>query len=98
MNPDFKATSSMNVREEIRQFHQIQKKLAPMYKDIFPDHVAPRTVIIVPSASVDIETLSKVTGVHHYEERMLCLLILLRMPRTKIIFVTSQPVHEAIID
>jgi hypothetical protein len=42
--------------------------------------------------------LSKITGVHHYEERMLCLLILLRLPRTSLVFVTSQPIHDAIID
>lgn len=42
--------------------------------------------------------MSKVPGVHHYEERMLCLLILLRMPRTKLVFVTSQPIHDSIID
>ena len=60
--------------------------------------MAPRTVIIVPSASLDYDVLSKIAGVHHYEERMLCLLILLRMPRTNLIFVTSQPIHESIID
>ena len=52
----------------------------------------------MPSASLDEDVLSKVPGAHHYEERMLCLLILLRMPRTKLIFVTSQPVHDSIID
>ena len=92
------AFSSMSLDEERRRFAEIQKKLAPIYRDIFPDRVAPRTVIIVPSSSVDQEVLRKITGVHHYEERMLCLLILLRMPRTKLIFLTSQPIHESIID
>ena len=59
---------------------------------------APRTVLIVPSLSLDQQVMAKVSGVHHYEERMLCLLLLLRMPRTQVIYVTSTPISEAIID
>jgi hypothetical protein len=88
----------MSFDEERREFAKLQRRLVPIYRDIFPDRVAPRTVIIVPSASLDEDVLSKVPGAHHYEERMLCLLILLRMPRTKLIFVTSQPIHDSIID
>lgn len=88
----------VSLDEERRQFAKLQSRLAPLYRDIFPDRVAPRTVITIPSLSLDEEVLSKVPGVHHYEERMLCLLILLRMPRTKLIFVTSQPIHDSIID
>ena len=98
MSPNAESENTQANLDEIRQFHEIQKKLAPIYRNIFPDRVAPRTVVVVPSTSLDIETLSKVTGVHHYEERMLCLLILLRLPRTELIFVTSQPIHEAIVD
>jgi hypothetical protein len=39
-----------------------------------------------------------VKGVVHYEERMLCLLMLLRMPRTQVIYVTSIPIDNSIID
>jgi len=87
-----------NMDLEKKKFAQIQKQLVPIYRDIFPDRVAEQTVIIVPSASLDIEVLSKITGIHHYEERLLCLLILLRLPRTNLIFVTSQPIHDSIID
>ena len=38
--------------------------------------------------------LSKVTGILQYEQRMLCLLMLLRMPLTKLIYITSVPVPE----
>ena len=78
MNRNSESTHIKVDLNEKQQFMEIQKKLAPIYRDIFPDRVAPRTVIIIPSLSLDIETLSKVTGAHHYEERMLCLLILLR--------------------
>jgi len=98
-NPNAQSTQSqVELEEERRQFAQLQTLLAPIYRDIFPDRVAPRTVIIIPSASLDNEVLSKISGVQHYEERMLCLLILLRMPRTNLIFVTSQPIHDSITE
>jgi hypothetical protein len=59
---------------------------------------APRTVLIVPSLSLDQEVLARISGVHHYEERMLCLLLLLRLPRTRVIYVSSRPIPEPIID
>lgn len=90
--------STMSLDQERREFAKLQRRLVPIYRDIFPDRVAPRTVIIIPSLSLDEDVLSKVPGVHHYEERMLCLLILLRMPRTKLVFVTSRPIHDSIID
>lgn len=42
--------------------------------------------------------MAKVSGVAHYEERMLCLLMLLRMPRTRVIYVTSTPISPTIVD
>ena len=74
---DHSTRSDDGLDAERRQFAELQTRLAPIYRDIFPDRVAPRTVIIIPSASVDSDVLSKISGIHHYEERMLCLLILL---------------------
>ncbi|WP_420631648.1 peptide ligase PGM1-related protein [Candidatus Leptofilum sp.] len=81
-----------------QKFATIQKRMAPMFETVFPDPLAPRTVIVIPSLTMDAEELNKISGIYHYEERMLCLLMLLQLPRTNLIFVTSQPVHEAIID
>jgi hypothetical protein len=55
-------------------------------------------VVVLPSLSLDQEVLAKVAGVHHYEERMLSMLMLLRLPRTRLIYLTSQPILETIID
>lgn len=79
-------------------FDRLQAHFKDTYRAIFDDPAAPRTVLIVPSLSVDQEVMSKISGVHHYEERMLCLLLLLRLPRTQVIYVTSSPVSETIID
>ncbi len=80
------------------RFEVLQQRLAGQFSRIFPNPNKPRTVVVVPSLSLDTEELTKIDGVHHYEERMLCLLMLLRLPRTRVIYVTSQPVHPTIID
>jgi hypothetical protein len=84
--------------EELLAFRRLQARLPDLFRRVFPDPRSPRTVVIVPSLSLDQEVMAKITGVHHYEERMLCLLLLLRLPRTRVIFITSSPIPDAIID
>jgi hypothetical protein len=84
--------------EERERFRFLQERFAQSYAEIFDDAKLPRTVLIVPSLSLDQQVMAKISGVHHYEERLLCLLLLLRMPRTRVIYVTSTPIHESIID
>ncbi len=84
--------------EEREAFRRLQERLPDMFRRVFPDPKAPRTVLIVPSFSLDQEVMAKITGVAHYEERFLCLLLLLRMPRTQVVFVTSTPISESVID
>lgn len=84
--------------KELQHFNERQKSLSDQFKYQFPDPMAPKTVVVVPSLSLDPEILSKISGHIHYEERMLCLLLLLRMPRTKVIYVTSTPIEEVIVD
>jgi hypothetical protein len=86
------------MRSRADQFKDLQARLGRTFRDVFHDPNAPRTVVIVPSLSLDEQVLTSIAGVHHYEERMLCLLLLLRMPRTRVIYLTSTPIAEAIID
>lgn len=83
---------------ELAAFGRIQARLAPMYRRVFSDDQAPRTVVVIPSLSLDPIELRKIRGVRHYEERMLCLLMLLRLPNTNVVYVTSRPMHPSIID
>jgi hypothetical protein len=84
--------------DELARFATLNNEFAQCFSKIFDDPSLPRTVIIVPSLSLDQQVLAKISGVHHYEERMLCLLLLLRMPRTRVIYVTSTPISETVID
>ena len=83
---------------ERRRFAELQQRLEPLYRRVFADRLAPRTVVAVPSLTVDADTLAKIRGAPHYEERLLCLLMLLRMPYTRVVYATSVPIPPTIID
>lgn len=85
-------------KDEQELFEKIQLNMASQYENIFPDDLAHRTVVIIPSLTLDMEILSKIKGSIHYEERLLCLLMLLRLPRTKVIYLSSMPLSDVIID
>ena len=54
--------------------------------------------MVVPGLSVDQELLARIDGLPHYEERQLTMLMLLRMPNTRIVFLTSTAIDPSIID
>ncbi len=80
------------------RFALLQERFAQHYKDIFLNDLAEKTVIIIPSLTLDEEMLKTITGVTHYEERMLCMLMLLRMPNTQVIYLSSVPIDYDIIE
>jgi hypothetical protein len=84
--------------EELAVFAELQERFPRMYREVFSDPKAPRTVVVVPSMSLDEGELAKIPGVIHYEERMLCLLMLLKLPRTQLIYVTSTALDPAVVD
>ena len=53
--------------EEAAYFSRIQEQFKDQFENAFPDKLAPKTVIIIPSITLDQEILSKVKGVVHYE-------------------------------
>ncbi len=84
--------------EECAAFAALQARLPRQFETVFPNPLLPRTVVVVPSISFDEDVLAKVSGGPHYEERLLCMLMLLRMPRTKMVYLTSLPIPDEIID
>jgi hypothetical protein len=75
-----------------------QERLAALFRDVFRDRSAPRTVVVCPGLSLDPQVLAKVAGARHYEERMLGMLMLLRLPNTRVVFLTSEPIAPVVID
>jgi hypothetical protein len=92
------SSSQNSLDQEKAIFNALQRELPYQFEHIFPDRIAPKTIVVVPSLTLDAEILSKIRGHIFYEERMLCLLMLLRMPQTRIVFVTSIPVDQITID
>jgi len=84
--------------DELRAFAELQRGLSTMFARVFPDPRAPRTVVVIPSMSLDHDELAKLTGASYYEERFLCLLMLLRLPATRVIYVTSEAVAPSIVE
>ena len=84
--------------EEVLLFRKIQHQFPRQFRKVFPDKLAAKSIVIIPSLTLDQEILAKVSGHVYYEERLLCLLMLLRMPRTHVVYVTSMPIDPVIID
>lgn len=62
------------------------------------DLEAPGTVVVLPSLSFPPAELAKIDGIAHYEERLLCLALLLRTEGRRIVYVTSAPVDPAVVE
>ncbi len=77
-------------------YDALQAKLIPLWQSIEKLNTDPQTIVVVPSAEVDFElTASRLQA---YEERYLFLLLLLRQPRARMIYVTGQTIHPDIVD
>jgi hypothetical protein len=79
------------------RFEVLQEKLVALWSSIQELSQDEQTIVVVPSM-----TLDKLEGSHismqPYEERYLFLLLLLRQPRARLIYVTSQPILPSVID
>jgi hypothetical protein len=84
--------------EERVAFAALQARLPALFRAVFADSSAPRTVVVVPGLSMDPDVLAKVVGGRHYEERQLAMLMLLKLPRTRVVYASSTRIDPAIID
>ena len=48
--------------EEQERFEQLQKEFSNQYELFFPDNLAPKTIVVIPSLTLDKEVLAKVNG------------------------------------
>jgi pheganomycin biosynthesis PGM1-like protein/pre ATP-grasp domain-containing protein len=87
----------LSTAEAHARFDRLQTRLVPLWKSIQTMSQDPQTIVVVPSMSLDAAVLSG-PEMQAYEERFLFLLLLLRQPRAELVYVTSQPIHPAIVD
>jgi pheganomycin biosynthesis PGM1-like protein/pre ATP-grasp domain-containing protein/ATP-grasp domain-containing protein len=79
-------------------FEELQRTFAVRYPAGDPLDLGEGTVVVLPSLSFPTAELRKIVGIGYYEERLLFLLLLLRRPGVKIVYLTSMPVEDAVVD
>lgn len=84
--------------DEIEAFARLQARLPAIWAEVHEQPRQPHSCLIVPSLSFDQEELQKVKGVPFYEERLMFMLMRLRRPGVRIMYITSQPVEEDVVD
>ena len=83
--------------ERYRAFDDLQRAMPAVWESMRLD-LDDESVVVVPSISLERTTAGSGTIMQAMEERALFLLLLLRQPRLRMIYVTSQPVSEAIVE
>jgi len=56
------------------------------------------TIVVLPSATFPESELRKIVGIQRYEERLLCTTLLLANPDLRLVYITSLPVDDAIVE
>ncbi len=80
-----------------RRFEGLQARLANQWKLIQSMNQREQAMVVVPSVELPGEEASG-TALLALEERLLCLLLLLRKPRARMIYCTSQAIAPNIVD
>jgi hypothetical protein len=84
--------------QELEEFARLKSRLARLWADVFPRDDQAYTSVIVPSISVAPEALRRRPGALFYEETLLFLLIRLRNPRARAVYVTSEPISRPVLE
>ncbi len=84
--------------EILTRFEQLQRKLASFWGSADDPTRPPKTIFVVPSISYPKSVLAMLHSVQQYEERFLILFMLLRNPRTRLVYVTSEQILPNVVD
>jgi hypothetical protein len=89
--------SQLSEAERYRSFDDLQLAMPSVWGSMQLG-LDDESVVVVPSISIERTTPGSGTVMAALEERALFLLLLLRQPRLRMIYVTSQPVSESIVE
>ena len=79
------------------RFAELQQKLVPLWQSIERLNESEQTIVVVCSMTIE-EASFPASVLQAYEERFLFLLLLLRQPRARMVYVTSLAINPAIVD
>src|SRR5262249_46714889 len=86
----------LSAEEAANRFGRLQQKLVPLWRSIRAFNQEEQTIVVVPSITAEFDI--KGAEMQAYEERFLFLLLLLRQPRARLIYVTSQSILPSTVD
>ena len=92
------AEADLPVLAEIAAFDALKPRLARLWREVFSADDQPYTSVVVPSVSIDADDRARTPDAGFYEEVLLFLLIRLRNPHARVVFVTSQPLPPPVVD
>ncbi len=87
----------MAIAPPLCPYEELRRIFADRYPASDPLDLDAGTVVVLPSLSFPVAELRKIVGIGYYEERLLFLLLLLRRPGVRIVYLTSMPVDEAVV-
>jgi PGM1 C-terminal domain len=88
----------LSLQKEIEEFQALKPQLERLWNALSAREEEPYTSVVIPSLTLDQSELAKLDGASFYEERLLFLLIRLRNPHARMVYVTSQPLHPLILE
>lgn len=83
----------LSIEDEAAAFELLKGRMREMWAAVFPTDDQPYTSVVVPSVPEEKGQWST-----YLEERLLFLLIRLRNPHARLVYVTSQPLHPMVVE
>ncbi len=88
----------LTLEQEIAEFERLKPRLLDLWNALSAREEEPYTSVVIPSLTLDQAELTKLEAAPFYEERLLFLLIRLRNPHARMVYVTSEPIHPLILE
>jgi hypothetical protein len=90
-------TLDLGPDEIVARYAALQAKLVPLWKSIATLTRDPQTIVVVPSITLDALNMPSAV-LQALEERFLFMLLLLRQPTARMVYVTSRPILPDVVD
>ncbi len=89
--------SALDEAQRYALFDRVQQRMPSVWES-WSQNLEDESVVVVPSVSLDKVVSSSGGLTQAMEERFLFLLLLLRQPRLRMVYVTSMPIAESIVE
>jgi hypothetical protein len=89
--------SSLSESKRYERFTELQERMSAVWEVMKLD-LGDESVVVIPSVTLDKAVAASGSLTQAYEERFLFLLLLLRQPRLRMVYVTSMPITPTIVE